>query len=72
MDRITTDPNICGGRPVIAGTRINVSVILRRLGDGATTDDVLADYPELTTDDVRAAIRYAAWLASERTIATGT
>jgi len=66
LDRITVDPEICLGRPTIRGMRITVSVILKMLGSGASTADVLAAYPELEEEDVRQAILYAAWLASDQ------
>lgn len=59
-DRIRQDPAVMVGKPVIAGTRITVETILRRLGNGDTTDEVLQDYPGLTADDIRAAQRFAA------------
>lgn len=66
--RVTVDPVVCHGRPCIKGTRIAVSVILDNLAEGATTDDILAAYPSLTADDVRAAMGFAAELARERVV----
>jgi uncharacterized protein (DUF433 family) len=57
---ITSDPEILGGKPVIAGTRISVQLILEKLGDGWSIQDLLADYPHLTRDQIIAAIVYAA------------
>jgi uncharacterized protein (DUF433 family) len=54
-ERIEINPDIMGGKPVIRGTRIPVETILRKLGAGVTTDDILADHPRLTPDDVHAA-----------------
>lgn len=68
MDRIVVDPAICTGQPLFRGTRITVSVVLRMLGDGHDFAAVIEAYPELSPDDLRAAMRYAAWLASERTM----
>lgn len=65
FDRITFDPAIMGGRACLRGMRIPVSVIVGQIAHGATVDDVLVGYPDLTEDDVREAIEYAAWLASE-------
>lgn len=48
------------GKPVIKGTRITVELILRKLSEGATKDNLLDAYPRLTRDDIRAAIRYGA------------
>ena len=66
LDRITIDPEICLGRPTIRGMRIPVSVVLKMLGSGCSTAEVLAAYPELEKEDVRQAIQYAAWLASDQ------
>ena len=68
LDRITTDPNICFGKPCIRGTRIWVSLIVENLADGATEKDLLEAYPQLTSDDIRAALAYAAEVTRERVI----
>lgn len=65
FDRITFDPQIMGGRACIRGMRIPVSVIVGQIANGATFDEILADYPDLEPEDVRQAIGYAAWLAQE-------
>jgi uncharacterized protein (DUF433 family) len=57
--RIVSDPAILRGKPVIAGTRISVELILEKLGAGESIDDLLADYPHLSRDAVLAAIRFA-------------
>jgi uncharacterized protein (DUF433 family) len=57
---ITSDPEILGGKPVIAGTRISVQLILEKLGDGWSIQDLLEDYPHLKRDQIIAAIAYAA------------
>jgi uncharacterized protein (DUF433 family) len=59
MDRIEIDPRVCGGKPVIRGTRIPVSVILEQLAEGESWDEVLAGYPELKREDIRAALFFA-------------
>jgi uncharacterized protein (DUF433 family) len=64
-DHISVDPNVGHGKPCIAGTRIMVSVILDNLAEGLTPEQIVAGYPPLTLDDVRAAIAYAAALARE-------
>jgi uncharacterized protein (DUF433 family) len=56
---IITDPEILGGKPVIAGTRISVELILTRLGEGRSVAEIVAEYPHLTQDQVTAAIDYA-------------
>lgn len=67
FDRITIDPNVCGGKPTIRGRRITVDFVLKLLGDGYTAEDITREYPELEKDDVYQAAKYAAWLASEGT-----
>lgn len=62
-ERVTVDSGICHGKPCIKGTRIMVTVILDNLADGMAPDEIVAQYPPLTLDDVRAAIGYAAALA---------
>ena len=53
--QITNDPNILGGKPVIAGTRISVQLILEKMRDGWTITDLLDDYPHLTREQIVAA-----------------
>jgi uncharacterized protein (DUF433 family) len=60
LKRIKVDPNICHGKPCIAGTRIMVSVILDNLAADLSEDEILKEYPSLTTDDIKAALAYAA------------
>jgi len=59
-DRIEINAQVMMGKPVIKGTRITVEMILRKLSEGASEGDLLAAYPSLTREDVRAAIGYAA------------
>ncbi len=59
-DRIEINPNVMQGKPVIRGTRIPVELILRKLSEGATEKDLLDAYPRLTSEDIRAALAYAA------------
>ena len=59
-ERIEINPRIMLGKPVIRGTRIPVELVLRKLSEGACESDLLFAYPQLTGDDIRAAIRYAA------------
>lgn len=66
FDRITIDPQIMGGRACIRGMRIPVSVIVRQVAHGASVDDLLAGYPDLTREDIQQAIEYAAWLTEEQ------
>lgn len=60
LARIVRDPNICNGKPVIRGTRIMVRNILGMVAGGYTLERILEAYPELTPEDVRAALEYAA------------
>ena len=64
FDRITIDDEICNGRPTIRGTRISVQTILDFLSAGDSTEDILAQYPSLSADDVKACIKFAADLMS--------
>ncbi len=66
-DHIATDPQVCHGKACVRGTRVLVSVILDNLAAGETPDQIAADY-RITTDDVAAALQYAADLASERVV----
>ena len=63
--RVVSDPQVCHGKPCVRGTRIMVSVILDNLAEGLSPDEIVAEYPPLTIDDVRAAIAYAATLTRE-------
>jgi uncharacterized protein (DUF433 family) len=60
MDRISIDPNVRFGKPSVRGTRITVGDILGYLAGGMTEADLLADFPQLTQDDIRACLTYAA------------
>jgi len=66
LQRIVVDPNICFGKPCIRGTRIWVSLILDFLANGMTIKEILTEYPQLTDEDIRAAIAYGAEMARER------
>ncbi len=59
-DRVIMDPEIHHGDPCIKGTRIPVSILVGSIADGMTVDEVRAAYPQLSPDDVRAALAYAA------------
>jgi len=60
LGRITTDPEVLGGRPCIRSLRVRVKDILDLLASGASRQDILADYPYLEDDDIAAAREYAA------------
>ncbi len=68
LERITIDPKVCFGRPVIKGTRIWVSLILDFLADGDSIDMILQEYPQITKEDVLACIAFGAETASDRFI----
>lgn len=65
QDRILRDPRICGGEPVIRGTRVTLRTVLASLAEGATIEEILQDFPALTEEDVRAVIAFAAASAQE-------
>jgi len=60
QDRITIDPKVLVGKPVIKGTRIAVEFLLDLLAEGWTQEQILESYPQLTVEDIRAACHYAA------------
>ncbi|HLG18085.1 MAG TPA: DUF433 domain-containing protein [Blastocatellia bacterium] len=64
-ERITRDPAVCGGEPVVTGTRVAIRTILASLAEGDSIDDILADFPSLAKDDVRAVIAFAAASAED-------
>jgi uncharacterized protein (DUF433 family) len=68
LSRITADPKIFGGKPIVRGMRISVELILGLLARGETVDAVLDDYPELDADDVRACLAYAHAAIADETI----
>lgn len=63
MSKITSDPHILGGKPVIRGTRISVELVLSLVASGMTIDGILENYPHLKRSDVKAAIEYGSKLA---------
>ncbi len=58
LKRISIDPNICFGKPCIRGTFVWVSLLLDFLANGMSIEDILKEYPQLTEEDIRAAIVY--------------
>ncbi len=62
---IERNPEICGGAPVIRGTRVTLRTVLASLAEGGSVPEILGDYPSLTEDDVRAVIAFAAVSAGE-------
>lgn len=68
-NRIEINPEVMLGKPIIRGTRITVELLLRKISEGATDADLLDAYPNLTQEDIRAAVAYAAdTVAHEETI----
>jgi len=68
LQRISIDPQICGGKPCIKGTRIWVSLVLDFLASGMSEAELIAEYPQLSHEDVLAAIAYGAEAAREQII----
>ena len=65
IDRITVDPTVMGGRPCIRGLRVTVGTIVGLVAAGRSRDEILAMYPYLEGEDIRAALEYAAWRVDE-------
>jgi uncharacterized protein (DUF433 family) len=68
FQRITVDPEICGGKPCIRGLRFPVSRLLGLLAAGETPESILQSYPYLESQDIQEALSYAAFLADEQVI----
>lgn len=62
MRKIVIDPDVCNGRPIFDGTRITVQSVLAFLGAGDSPEDVIREYPALSLEDVREALRYSSRL----------
>ena len=71
-EHISSNAEICHGKPCIRGTRVMVSVVLDNLADNIDEETILKNYPSLKRDDIRAAIGYAAELARERFVSLKT
>ncbi len=67
-EHIVVDPDVCHGQACVKGTRVMVSVILDNLAAGVVWDEILASYPSLKEESIRAAIAYAAELSKEHVI----
>ncbi len=65
FNRITFDPHIMGGQACIRGMRIPVSLVLNLIANGMTNPEIIKEYPDLTPDDIKESLQYAAWLAKE-------
>ncbi len=68
LQRISVDPGVCFGKPCIRGTRIWVSLVLDLMAGGMSIQEILAEYPRLKEEDIRAAIAYGAEMSRERYI----
>lgn len=68
FDRITVDPQVMGGKPCIRGLRFPVARLLGLLASGLSQQDILAEYPYLEAEDIKAALAYAAALAEEEVV----
>lgn len=60
MERIVTNPEILGGKPIIRGTRLSVEFVLELLASGMTKEEILTDYTHITEEDLHAVLEYAA------------
>jgi len=65
FDRITSNPNILGGKACIRGMRISVSLIVNLVANGMTVEEIIDEYPDLEPEDIQQALRYAAWAAED-------
>lgn len=65
FDRITFDPAVMGGRACIRGMRITVALVVNLVANGMSTDDIIREYPELESEDIRQSLQYASALANE-------
>ena len=68
LKRIRTNPQIFGGKPIIRGLRLSVELILSLLAQGETIENLLADYPELEPDDIRACLAYAHAIVADESL----
>jgi uncharacterized protein (DUF433 family) len=66
VERVSVNHEVMGGVPCVTGTRIPVAMIIGLIADGATTNEIIADYPQLRAEDVRACLQYAARAVDER------
>ena len=70
--RITRTPGVMGGKPCIKGSRMTVGMIVGQIGEGATIEELMDDFPELKREDILEALRYAAWLALGQEVDLGS
>lgn len=65
FDRITADHDILGGKASIRGMRISVALVVNLVANGMSTEQIMEEYPDLEPEDIRQALRYAAWVAAD-------
>ena len=65
FERITSSPKIMGGKACIRGMRITVSLVVNLVANGMSFDEIIKEYPDLETEDIQQALRYAAWAADD-------
>jgi uncharacterized protein (DUF433 family) len=65
FDRITFDPDVLGGKACIRGMRISVALVVNLVANGMTPEEIIEEYPDLESEDIRQALRYAAWAAED-------
>ena len=68
LSRVSVDPNVCCGKPCIRGTRIWISLILDNLSEGVSEAELLASFPQLALEDIRAALAYGAPATREHVV----
>ncbi len=68
-ERITINPELCHGKPCVRGLRYPVTMILDLLGSGMSSEDILADYPDLEAEDIQACLQFAARLSDVKSLA---
>jgi uncharacterized protein (DUF433 family) len=65
FDRITSDPDMLGGKACIRGMRISASLIVNLVANGMKVEEIVHDYPDLDAEDIQQALHYAAWTAED-------
>ncbi len=65
FERITADPKILGGKACIRGMRISAALLVNLIANGMSAAEIINEYPDLEEEDIREALRYAAWMAED-------
>jgi uncharacterized protein (DUF433 family) len=65
FNRITFDPDVLGGKACIRGMRISAALVVNLVANGMTTQEIIEEYPDLEPEDIRQALRYAAWAVED-------